>query len=52
MEFTYTIRADMGDHYEDIKTGRMFGSSKIDIESQLKEIYGKGSDLIFIVNPL
>lgn len=50
-EFIVTIRTDMGDHYEDT-TKRMFGESKEAILSELEGIYGKNTDLIFIVTPL
>lgn len=50
-EFIVTIRTDMGDHYEDT-TKRMFGESEQSIKSDLKGIYGEGTDLIFIVTPL
>ena len=50
-EFVVTLRQDVGDHFHD-DTKRMFGESKEAILSELEGIYGKNTDLIFIVTPL
>lgn len=50
-EFVVTLRQDVGDHFHD-DTKRMFGESEQSIKSDLKGIYGEGTDLIFIVTPL
>ena len=50
-EFIVTIRQDCGDYFSD-DTKRMFGESKQSVRSDLEGIYGKNTDLIFVIESL